>query len=69
MTKKSIPLFQTDQAAAAYWERQSFADVAEDTSEANIRFAKKPKPRIRSQSTRPSRLRSSTTDNSSLRSR
>ncbi|VUZ84104.1 hypothetical protein MELA_00469 [Candidatus Methylomirabilis lanthanidiphila] len=69
MTKKRIPRLQTDQAAAAYWERQSFADVAEDTTEANIRFAKKPKRTIRNKSTRPSRLRTSSTGNPSLRSR
>lgn len=46
MTKKKIPPLKTDQAAAAYWERQSFADVAEDTTEATIRFVKRPKRAI-----------------------
>ncbi len=46
MRTKKIPALQTDQAAAAYWERQSFADVAEDTTEASIRFVKRPKRAI-----------------------
>lgn len=46
MIKKKIPSLQTDQAAASYWERKSFADVAEDTTEATIRFVKKPKRAI-----------------------
>lgn len=46
MKKKTIPPLQTDQEAAAYWERHSFADVAEDTTEARIRFVKRPKRAI-----------------------
>lgn len=46
MTKKRIPRLQTDQAAAAYWDTHSFAEAAEDTMEATIRFAKKPKRAI-----------------------
>jgi len=43
MTKKRIRRLRTDQAAAEYWNAQSFADVAEDTTEATIRFVEKPK--------------------------
>jgi predicted DNA binding CopG/RHH family protein len=46
MIEKRIPRLQTDQAAAVCWEKQSFADVAEDTTEAGIRFVKRPKRAI-----------------------
>ena len=46
MTKKKIPPLQTDPAAAAYWDTHSFAEQAEDTTEARIRFVKRPKRAI-----------------------
>ena len=46
MTQKRIPRLQIDQVAAVYWVTHSFADVAEDTMEATIRFVKKPKRTI-----------------------
>ena len=46
MTKKRIPRLQTDQAAAAYWDTHSFAEVAENTTEAAIHFVKQPKRAI-----------------------
>lgn len=46
MRKQKIPALRTDQVAATYWDRQSFADVAEDTTEATIRFVKRPKKAI-----------------------
>lgn len=46
MTKKCIPRLPIDQAAAAYWDTHSFAETAENTTEAAIRFVKQPKRAI-----------------------
>lgn len=46
MITKRIPRLQTNQAAAAYWEAHSFAEAADHTTEATIRFIKRPKRAI-----------------------
>ena len=46
MTQKRIPRLPIDQAAAAYWDTHSFAETAENMTEAAIRFVKQPKRAI-----------------------
>lgn len=43
---KRIPSLPTDREAAAYWDTHSFAEHAQETTEAGIRFVRRPKRAI-----------------------
>jgi len=43
---KKIPKFKTDEEAAKFWETHSFEAYYKDTTEAKVRFIKKPKRTI-----------------------
>ena len=43
---KKIPRFKTDKGAAKFWDTHSFAEHAEDTTSAKIRFVKKARKSI-----------------------
>jgi predicted DNA binding CopG/RHH family protein len=43
---KRIPLLPTDREAAAYWDTHSFAEHAQETTDAGIRFVRRPKRAI-----------------------
>lgn len=43
---KRIPSLPTDREAAAYWDTHSFAEQAQETTDAGIRFVRRPKRAI-----------------------
>ncbi len=43
---KRIPSLPTDREAAAYWDTHSFAEHAQETTQAGIRFVRRPKRAI-----------------------
>lgn len=43
---KRIPSLPTDREAAAYWDTHSFAEHVQETTEAGIRFVRRPKRAI-----------------------
>lgn len=43
---KRIPSLPTDREAAAYWDTHSFAEHAQETTDAGIRFVRRPKRAI-----------------------
>lgn len=45
-TKKTLPSLNTDPEAANFWDTHTFLDYAAKTTEARIRFVKRPKRAI-----------------------
>lgn len=43
---KRIPSLPTDREAATYWDTHSFAEHAQETTDAGIRFVRRPKRAI-----------------------
>ena len=43
---KKIPKFKSDEEARKFWQSQGFKDYHSDTTDAEIRFVKKPKKTV-----------------------